>query len=61
VKYLKILCKLGMHDFYHINVWEPSIEAKIVNKATFKTYCGRCDYEHIDVYEFDPITGMPIK
>ena len=50
-----------MHDFYHINVWEPSIEAKIVNKATFKTYCGRCDYEHIDVYEFDPITGMPIK
>ncbi len=57
----KLLCKLGLHDYYHVNVWEPSIKAKIVNKVTFKTYCGKCDFEKIDVNEFDPKTGMPIE
>jgi len=57
----KLLCKLGFHNFYHVNIWEPSIKAKIVNKVTFKTFCGRCDYAEINVHEFDPETGIPIK
>ncbi len=52
---------MGFHDFYHVNKWEPSIDARIVTKATFTTRCSRCDYEHIDVYEFDPVTGEPIE
>ncbi len=57
----KLLCKIGFHDYYHINKWEPSIEARIVTKVTYKTRCSRCDFEHIDVYEFDPTTGAPIR
>ncbi len=53
----KLLCRMGFHDFYGINKWEPSIDARTVTKVTFTTRCSRCDFEAVDVYEYDPETG----
>jgi hypothetical protein len=57
----KLLCKMGFHDWYSVNKWEPSREARIVTKVTFKSICARCDLEIVDVHEFDPVTGAPIE
>lgn len=57
---LKLLCKIGLHDWFFRDKWEPSIKATVVTRWTFTARCLRCGRTEMHDVHFDGKTGNHI-